>query len=254
MIALLEECTVPASFQAHPLAVLLIPELDAAQYLDLKADIARKGCLHPIKIWENQILDGRGRYRACRELGIDPPFEEFVSTDFGPIDYLVSVNLRRRHMTQGQRAAMALKLKDNILWKRNGPHGDGNSRARVAAILQVGTAAIARANSVRNKDPELFAQVAAGKIGVHTAWKQVRTPQVEQIFKTSDEASAAVGGFSKRGMTWEGRCVNGRWISHFFGKGITPYTPQQWSQAATWPSFGVSIDKATREIEHLDYE
>ena len=56
--------------QQHP-AADIFPLLGGADFEALKANIAEHGQLDPIWTFQNQILDGRNRYRACRELGIE---------------------------------------------------------------------------------------------------------------------------------------------------------------------------------------
>jgi hypothetical protein len=56
---------------------------------------------------EHFIMDGRHRYRACRELGIEPKFVQFDGDDvFGEI---FSRNLFRRNLTPLQRAELVAK-------------------------------------------------------------------------------------------------------------------------------------------------
>jgi hypothetical protein len=44
------------------------------------------------------ILDGRNRYRACLEARVEPRFVEFDADD--PIAFVVSVNIKRRHLDE----------------------------------------------------------------------------------------------------------------------------------------------------------
>jgi ParB-like chromosome segregation protein Spo0J len=55
----------------HPLANLL-PDMTAEEYEGLKASIKERGQEVPILLLNGQILDGRHRYRACLDLGIEP--------------------------------------------------------------------------------------------------------------------------------------------------------------------------------------
>lgn len=83
---------------------LIFPEMTADEFHKLKNDISGSGQLEPIVVWQNQILDGRHRYRACIELGIHPWIKQYDGPD-SPADYVISVNLRRRHLTPNQQAA-----------------------------------------------------------------------------------------------------------------------------------------------------
>ena len=91
----------------HPLANVF-PLLSDREHSELVADIRQRGLLEPIVLLGGLILDGRNRYRACVEAGVEPRFEEYEGSD--PASYVVSLNLRRRHLDESQRALVAAKL------------------------------------------------------------------------------------------------------------------------------------------------
>ena len=70
----------PAGVQWHPYADLF-PWIEGPAFDDLKADIAENGVLEPIVFFEGQILDGRNRYMAARDLGIEYPRVEYRGDD-----------------------------------------------------------------------------------------------------------------------------------------------------------------------------
>src|SRR5262245_46548699 len=60
----------------HPYA-LLFPDMTESEFADLKSSIKRNGLREPITLIGNQVLDGRHRLRACRELGIEAMVAEW---------------------------------------------------------------------------------------------------------------------------------------------------------------------------------
>jgi ParB family chromosome partitioning protein len=58
----------------HPVASIF-PMMGQDEYSDLKSDIEQNGLLE--SIWLDQeglIVDGRNRYKACCDLGLEPTF------------------------------------------------------------------------------------------------------------------------------------------------------------------------------------
>lgn len=64
----------------------------------------------PPLILEGQILDGRNRWKACEELGIEAKTVEFDNGN--PLAFIISHNLHRRHLNESQRAMIAARLVD----------------------------------------------------------------------------------------------------------------------------------------------
>lgn len=91
-------------YSAHELANLL-PMTSTTEFANLKSDIAANGLLQPIWLFEGRILDGRNRYRACREINYS-----FSSGDFREFDgdysaaeaFVFSTNFQRRQLSKSQ--------------------------------------------------------------------------------------------------------------------------------------------------------
>src|SRR5262249_60516662 len=65
------------SYIAHPLANMF-PMIEGQALEDLKHDIAAKGILEPIRLYQGMILDGRNRYSAARAVGHTFTLDDFV--------------------------------------------------------------------------------------------------------------------------------------------------------------------------------
>ena len=111
-------------FLPHP-AADIFPEMPQEEFEKLKDDIAENGLHQDIVLYEGQILDGRHRYRACQEIGLTPSFEYHDGDD--PFGYVVSANLRRRHLNESQRAMVAAQIANN-------PRGGNRSKAQICGL------------------------------------------------------------------------------------------------------------------------
>ena len=66
----------------HP-AADRFPLLDGERLAELVADIRAHGLIHPIVTCDGMILDGRNRFRACEQAGVEPRFAEFAGAGAG---------------------------------------------------------------------------------------------------------------------------------------------------------------------------
>ncbi len=93
----------------HPVANLF-PEMDADDFAELVSDIKKHGVLEAIWVTAAQeIIDGRHRYRACEQLGIECPTRTYKGDD--PVAFVASLNIHRRHMTKGELALAAARAR-----------------------------------------------------------------------------------------------------------------------------------------------
>jgi N6-adenosine-specific RNA methylase IME4/ParB-like chromosome segregation protein Spo0J len=154
------------ALELHPLANIF-PLVEGTEFDELVADIREHGLHEPIVVYEDKILDGRNRYRACEAAGIKPTFTAYMGDD--PVSYVVSLNLRRRHLSESQRAMVAAKLAT----LRDGQRADlveGLPIGRASALLNVGERSVARAREVIDHGaPELVSAVEHGKVSVSAA-------------------------------------------------------------------------------------
>lgn len=161
----------------------LFPWLEGAAFDELKADISRNGVIEPIVFIGDTILDGRNRYMAARDLGIEYPRVEYSGNN--PLDFVVSKNLARRHLSESQRARVAGKIANMPQGARTDLEPSANmqkvSVAAAAQLLNVSERAVHQARTVeRDAIPEVAAAVDAGQLAVSTAAEIATLPRPEQ--------------------------------------------------------------------------
>src|ERR1051325_9747662 len=144
-------------YEFHPYADVL-PMLGVADANELAADIQANGLRETIVLLDGKILDGRNRYRACKTAGVEPRFRDF-NGDGDPIDYIVSVNIKRRHLTAAQREMVAAKLAAL-------PRGDVSRFSQQTSQRQNGAKTVAQAAKEMAVSPR---NVARAKEALRTA-------------------------------------------------------------------------------------
>lgn len=92
----------------HP-ACKLFPKLSNDDLRELADDIKANDLQNPIVLLDGKILDGRNRYAACKIAKVEPRFVEWEGTG-SPVEWVISQNLMRRHLSASQRAVIALDI------------------------------------------------------------------------------------------------------------------------------------------------
>ncbi|MBU1245323.1 hypothetical protein KKD52_14780 [Myxococcota bacterium] len=97
-------------YEFHPIANVF-PLLEGADFEALKEDIRLHGQRDDIIIFESMILDGRNRYRACQELGLEVGWRVIPCFSYDKaVDFVISHNIHRRHLSIEDRAFAAAEL------------------------------------------------------------------------------------------------------------------------------------------------
>lgn len=198
-----------ATYTMHRLAEV-VPPMTGEEYAELKTDIKIHGLREPITLYEGKILDGKHRYRACRELGVEIKTRNLPSNG-SPLEYIISENVKRRHLTTGQRAALALELRPLVereLAESESPRKSGGSHrtpaVEVAAqYVRVHPSAVETYAKVVKEAPDLAKQVRAGTLPLYAAQEQYRArqpkpkPKAPTVAELSDRARTAATAFAK---------------------------------------------------------
>src|SRR5437660_9032944 len=94
----------------HPLASIF-NLLEGDEFDGLVLSIEKHGLFEPITLHEGKILDGRNRYRACREAAfkLGPAnFTTFSGPD--PKAFVINTNAHRRHLSSAQKQDLIRRL------------------------------------------------------------------------------------------------------------------------------------------------
>lgn len=183
----------------HP-AADLFPMVDGAEFAELCADIKERGLHQPITIWtDGTLLDGRNRLLACYETHQEVVLDRYEGTD--PVQFSLSANLHRRHLNAGQRAVIALKVRELLqpaakeriadagrssapgkpsekasadLRDLSTPAEHRKSTAEAAKATGASTRAVEQAARVEKMAPDLLPQVRAGTMALDKAHREAQ--------------------------------------------------------------------------------
>ena len=189
-----------AALEPHPLADLL-PRMSEPEFADLRESIELDGLQNSIVLYRGRILDGRNRYRACRELGVPVTFSQFVGTEQQALTYVLSSNQHRRHLTASQRAVVANEAQPMVAVEVNAKRiekirqarlqqlarefpsiltgspdsalSPTESRAIAADMMGVSSGYVSHARRIKEADPELYRGVRAGRVTIPEALRKL---------------------------------------------------------------------------------
>ncbi len=179
----------------HP-ACLLFPKLGDAELQELAADIREHGLRNPIVLYNGKILDGRNRLAACKIAKVKPRFVKWTGIG-SPVDWVISENLMRRHLTSSQRAVVAhdlLPLLEREAKERQrlspgrgakvakklaeySKNGSGKSSQIAARLTRTNSAYVEAIKSVARIAPDLLDGIRSGILKVPDAMILAQLPK-----------------------------------------------------------------------------
>lgn len=185
----------------HPLANLF-PMLSDQELEDLGEDIRANGQLEDVILHRDMILDGRNRYTAATRKGLAVRTSLFQGDDREALSWVISKNLKRRHLTESQRAMVAARIATLKLGANQHTQaapigapltdllGEAPpsrepvaivSQTEAADLMSVGRRSVQRAATVVEQGiPDLQQAVEQDRVAVSVAEKIARMPEAEQ--------------------------------------------------------------------------
>lgn len=180
----------------HP-AAEIFPLMQGDEFAALVDDVKANGLLEPVWLTAaGELLDGRNRARACAAANV--PIATKIYTGADPIGFAVSLNMKRRHLTTGQKAAVAADLEKVYAveglrrMSAGGAAAPGRpaekgradrpdlidkgwrSRDQAAAVVGTSGKAVSRFKRVQEAAPELAEKVREGHVALDRADRIVR--------------------------------------------------------------------------------
>lgn len=174
----------------------LFPMIDQIGFEALKSDIQQNGLIQPIYLYQNKIIDGRNRYLACLAVGVEPIFRNYEGAERDLLNFVISLNLQRRHLGASQKACLAVELlpelekraKESLSEKISILRKEGkkaiskmekhNSIKTAGAMLGVSDRLVSDARNILKEDKELFEKVKNGELTLYQANKRLKEVEV----------------------------------------------------------------------------
>ena len=151
--------------------------MDDADIAALSKDIKVNGQRAPITLLDGKILDGRNRWRACKLAGVEPETREFPTTQ-DALQFVLSANLHRRHLSESQRSLVAAKIANLSNGEQKRCSANLQSMTKItqteaAKTLNVSTRLVSEAKQVL-ASPTKAKAVERGEKTVHAAAKEIK--------------------------------------------------------------------------------
>jgi hypothetical protein len=216
----MKELVKNSEMEFHEIANIF-PMMNAEEFEGLKSDIEKHGLLEPIWTYNGKIVDGRNRYLACQQLGIKPKLKRWKPVNGNElVDFVISLNLARRHLTSSQKAMVASDAlphfeaeakKRQRLSNGRGKKGKakvpelfGQSRDISAKMFGVSGRYVGYAKRIKKKDPKLAQKIRTGEKTIIEALNQIKKAdrvnalkKAGKKFKPSNDIKVVCADFHK---------------------------------------------------------
>jgi phage N-6-adenine-methyltransferase len=242
---------------SHP-AAELFPFMSDEELAELAADIRAHGLLEPIVLLDGLVLDGRNRLRACEAAGVQPRFVEWDGSG-DPVEWVISKNLKRRHLDTSQRSIVAARKLEYYraqAKERQGKRTDlvadmppsstpadepRKARDEAARDFNVSPRTVENAATVIERGvPELVAAVERGELAV-TAAAEATQFEAEDQRRVVELVEAGASGAEAIREIKRPHVANNSGDNEW-------YTPPEFIEAARLVMGSIDLDPASSEV------
>jgi hypothetical protein len=164
--------------EIHPLASIF-PEMSEGEFKVFSDDIKEKGLQTKITIHEGKVIEGRQRYKAMlkvRSWDLKDECFQLLPVGVNPVDYVISMNVNRRHLSTSQRALIASRLVTTKLGFNQ--HANGVvTFEKAAKMLNVGETILKDGKVVfENGAKEVIEKIQKGDLTIGKAKEIIKKP------------------------------------------------------------------------------
>lgn len=213
-----------SAYEYHPVANIF-PMMSDDEFAALVEDIRANGQRQPIYVHDGRIIDGRNRYRACQQLGIEPEVRTWDGAG-SLVSFVVSLNLQRRHLNSSQKALLGAEilpmLEAEAKERRRNSIKERDESGRAIPVVQkieqldvpsgrtpasveqaaqmVGTNRqyVSDAKKLRDEAPELLERVRSGELTIPQARRALKEERREAVRADAAQKGAAIEKSSER--------------------------------------------------------
>ena len=177
--------------RVHP-AADIFPMVPDDALASLAESIKANGLRFPIVVrkisdgnggFEDELIDGRNRERACEIVKVEPTYTVFEGDDDAVRAYIADVNLERRDLKKGQKAMVLARLYPEV--KRG--RGNIDPARKTLDSSDFSQVRLREARQVLAHSLSLAEDVLHDRIGLDAALVQVRKEQGERDAKIREE-------------------------------------------------------------------
>jgi hypothetical protein len=167
-----------AKYPDHPY-VAMFPLMTGQPFDNLVEDIRKYGQKVPCERYKGKTLDGRNRIRACVILKIKPiivewrPADKKRDVETQILEFIVSINLHRRQLSESQRALIAAEYYEKIKGRAGGhrPVAHGLSVDKAADLFQINKSYVYRGAAILAESPKAtIRDIQAGEKSISVAY------------------------------------------------------------------------------------